>query len=679
MPKYDDYELAGILEQEISRAEGSDQDEISAVRELALDYYYERQGRFPSVQGRSSVVSGDTSQMVNAVLAAMLPMVAIDSVAMFEPDGEADEDQARLESQVVNHMIVEKNRGYVAFHESIKDALMLRTAVMRCWAEEVETTEVITIDASSMSDDDVQLLLEKEGPTETGRELIEHTDDIARFAVTYRKNVFKVGSVDPGNFLYAVNHDSVFLDDIRFCAERQLMTRSDLEARGYDRSKVDGLAPLESETKGDVFARNRNFEPSYEAWSRDQDIIEIYDCYIRLDQNGDGISELWNVIFATPQTILHKEEAPWVPYAVGTPFISSHRLLGESLAEKLKHVQDVKTATLRQWLDNLDVSNNTRLGVVESQVNLDDAINSRPGGIIRMMSPDSITPIPSTDVGPSAMALLDYMDKIRAERGGASLDMQNSDRQLVNKQISYSTLSKQYSVLEQLAEMMSRNLAETLVRSLYLLAHKTLRHIWREPVQAQLAGQWIVTDPSEWRERDRVNVRIGLSPGQREHRQQTMQELVQWQLGVQAQGKDGILTDDSGLHKAMTDYLHSAGVDAPEQYLVDPNSQAAQQTAQAMAEAQQAQQQQLMQMQQQMATLQATIEQSKLQLEKYKADHDTAFKYYDARLKAEIAEAELVGQATRDLEVAQLQGEFAERQAARAAEAGAPGAGNGGG
>jgi hypothetical protein len=47
-------------------------------------------------------------------------------------------------------------------------------------------------------------------------------------------------------------------------------------------------------------------------------------------------------------------------------------------------------------LDNLILTNNSRVGAVEGQVNLDDLLNSTAGGIIRMKNPNAIVPMTST-------------------------------------------------------------------------------------------------------------------------------------------------------------------------------------------------------------------------------------------------------------------------------------------
>ena len=66
---------------------------------------------------------------------------------------------------------------------------------------------------------------------------------------------------------------------------------------------------------------------------------------------------------------------------------------GQSMADHTMDLQVVKTSITRQMLDNLYLTNNSRVGAVEGQVNLDDLLNSTAGGVIRMKNPNAIVPM----------------------------------------------------------------------------------------------------------------------------------------------------------------------------------------------------------------------------------------------------------------------------------------------
>ena len=65
-------ELGAWIERELAMSEGYGGGELAEVRKLALDRYYGRP-RGDEVAGRSIVQSSDVADMVEAVIAQMLP------------------------------------------------------------------------------------------------------------------------------------------------------------------------------------------------------------------------------------------------------------------------------------------------------------------------------------------------------------------------------------------------------------------------------------------------------------------------------------------------------------------------------------------------------------------------------------------------------------------------------
>ena len=72
------------------------------------------------------------------------------------------------------------------------------------------------------------------------------------------------------------------------------------------------------------------------------------------------------------------------PFAFFTPFLMPYKLTGISLYDLVEDLQRIQTAINRQYLDNLYLANTPMRGVVEGMVTLDDLLNPRPGGIVRM-------------------------------------------------------------------------------------------------------------------------------------------------------------------------------------------------------------------------------------------------------------------------------------------------------
>jgi hypothetical protein len=378
---------------------------------------------------------------------------------------------------------------------------------------------------------------------------------------------------------------------------------------------VNGLNYGGNDTQIDSLARSQHsVRRHFQGETPAEDIIEFWECYVRLDVDGDGVAELMKVCLAS-STILEKSPIEYIPYASGTPFLQAHRFNGLGLYDKLKNVQDAKTHTLRQLLDNQNHANNARVTVIDGQVNVDDVTNSRPGGVVRARAPDAVVPFPFTDIGPSAQNTLSYLDKIRSERGGASLDLQSAELQIAGE--TAHGVERQMSAKEQLAALMTRTLAETLIRQLYLLTHQALRMYIPEDLQFQVMDEFVQTNPGQWVERKNVQVRAGLSMAERMRKQAALEAIIVRQDALKQQGSY-VSADD--VYNAQLDWCRAQSIENPERYFTDPNSEEAQMFQQQQAQAQQEQNA----MQQMLVDLQREFEERK-------ADNADAKVHEDAR------------------------------------------------
>ncbi len=646
-------EIVGILRSELAQAQGFDQDELASNREKALDYFYNRP-RGDEVAGRSTIQSSDVSDMVEAVLANIGPILTSETLINFQAAGEADEDQAQLESDFVGYIVGGQNAGYIELLSSIKDALLLRNGFIRVMVD--ETNDSRTFFEDNKTEFQIQAKLD-ESDTEHSFEVLDMKKTGDSFRVQYKEHIHKrdliVESIAPENMLYSPDHDSPYLESCRFIAERKLMTQTELLQAGHSLEVIKDIPSIDFDTKNDSTARRQDDthgnDPAVDESNR---MIETWDIHTMLDEDEDGIAELRHIHLAS-KTILLDELADWIPYSTGSPFIIPHRLYGQSIYDKLRTIQDSKTHFLRQWHDNARRVNNARVVYNPLTTDEDAVMSSRAGGGIRSKDPASVQQLVTNDMGASILGALDYMDKMRSERGGASLDLGSAELQLAGQNIGQLGAERQISMKEQLAAMMTATLANTLVRETFLLVHRTLRAHLPGELTAKLNGKWVQTDPSQWPERKQVVVKTGLSQGEKIARISALTQVIQTQVGFIQAGQGGQTVSPGGVYNAILDWCRAANLENPEQYWLDPDSEQAQAAAKAEGEQQQAQQQAAQQFQQQQQRLQEQLFTLTQQLDKYKHDTDLRFQYDKEALDAEVEEAKIVGEATRDLELAQ--------------------------
>jgi len=114
-----------------------------------------------------------------------------------------------------------------------------------------------------------------------------------------------------------------------------------------------------------------------------------------------------------------------------------------------------------------------------------------------------------------------------------------------------------------------------------------------------------------------------------------------------------VIVNIDGFHSALMDWARAAEIDNPEQYFIDPASEASQKAMQAKQQAQaQAQQAQQVLLDQALG-----LEALRVSIDKRMGEMELQFKYWEANLDSEVEEAKIVGKATAELEKARKNGQ----------------------
>lgn len=654
--------LAALCVDELTRAEGAEGDELSANREAALAYYWARPLKGDeTLTGRSRVISPEVANMVNGTLSLVVPMISTDAVVEFEAEGPDDMAQAAAESRAVNKVLMDDNRGFVRIEEAVKDALLLKNGCLKVTVDDRDEVERLPIPEDAASEQVAALLL----PRAQGEERTREGDELV---IRRSRRVFRVEAVPIERISYQGGYSGP-LQEIRFFAEQMDKTRSELVAMGIPRNVVEEVQVSPGGTgarlmRAEGGGRGTGDVPS-PASSRDQEPIGCHQCYVLVDEDGDGISERWRVLMAG-DACLEAERVEVIPYALGTPFLNPHQVTGESLFDRVRQSQDIKSKLWRQQLDAVEMCLRGRFAYDPSNVNEEDVLSLSSG--IRARNPGmALVPIPVVDPTPGILGAMGYADQARAEAGGSALDMIRPDRQVVSE-TAWGT-ERQMAVREQLTSMMARNLAETLIHDACLLLHGTLRRYARGPMQVTLKGQAVWVDPRQWPARSRLNIKVGMSPGQRGQLMSALQLTMQAQGMAMQSGMGGILADASTMYRTAVDYLRLAGDETPERRWIDPESPQAMQAAQAAQAAAQAAQQAAVQEKQ----AELELEAKKLSDERAAKAGELRFKYVELGEQSSLKEAELVAKGALELDKVDAEREGAvelERLRLAAREAG---------
>ncbi len=633
-----DGEIIGLLESELYEAMGYDSDTLSANRRKALDYYHGRMQAAPV--GRSQIVSYDVADTVHALMAQSADIFK-NSIIEFEPQSEQDEEAATLESNVVQSLI-ETNDAYQTFNKSSFNAFLQGNGWVKVWIDE-DITKTTQQYPSDLQPEEILAFSDKINKDPTLSLEITTSKDTINAHITRTVLTLKVEAVSSDVMLYSPSQDQYDLQKLRFVAERRLYTTADLIEMGLTEDEALSVPDISDDYWEAVQAR----EGEYSETTDDEDggnqsaskLKETFICYILIDLDENNTLERYK-IHKAGSFIIEKEPIDHVPYITGSPLPMPHRIQGTGMYDLMHQVQDSKTSILRAYQDNLTVMNQSRVGYVRGEVNMDELLSGRINGAVGMDNANSLFPIPSNDIGQTAIQGLQYLDQVRTQRGGASVSLNKEEMQVARS--SAAAAVGQDMSKEMMAGYYCKNLANTLLKQSYLLVHHIMRTQYTQPINAKINGKWIQSEPASWQARSNARLRAGMTSTEKRNYTSGLNQLLQQQQAWIQQGQEGIITNKAKVYRTASDWLKAADITAtPEEYLINPESEEAQQAAQQAGQQQQQQQQKMQQQQQQMIEMQVELERMKDATERWKTEIETEFDYYKVQSDADLKEAHL--------------------------------------
>jgi hypothetical protein len=525
--------LKSLLEAEIDGAIGYLQTETTEQRTRSLEYYL----RYPygnEVEGRSQIVTGEVAEVIDGAIPQLIRIfTASDDIIRYEPVGPGDEQGANQATDYSNWVFYKDNPGFAILHDWFKDALLEKVGVVKAyWDNKID---VVKETYENLSDAELALLLQ-----DGTREIIEQEtfvtqitnidgtpaigmDGVQITQVSYNVKVKKknqvgrvaIQNIPPEEFL--ISKKATTIQDSPFVAHRRLMPRSDLVAMGFPEEVVRDLPAYDdlSFSPERVARYSEGEQPSQdESLDPTMQDVEVYECYIRADRDGDGLAELLQVWYAGSE-ILEETETDYIPFHSLCPIPVPHKFYGLSLADKVMDLQLQKSTITRQMLDNLYLTNNYRVGAVDGQVNLDDLISPTPGGVIRMKNPNAVVPMAVQPVANQAFPMLEYLDAVQAKRTGVSDATQGLDPNVLQNVTATAVAAFQNASAGKM-ELIARNFAETGVKSLFKGILQLLCKYQDKPRIIRMRGEYIQMDPREWSNQYDVSISVGLGTGNKQ-------------------------------------------------------------------------------------------------------------------------------------------------------------------
>ena len=586
MAKLDNEEIGQIVAREINDAINHYDSEFAADRLKALDYYLgEPIGN--EIEGKSQVISTEVADTVEQIMPSLMRVfTGSDKYVRFMPRNEEDAELAEQISEYVNYIIAHDNDGYRIIDTWLRDSLLFKLGVVKFYYD--DTTTVEEAEYNDLNDAELAVLLDNPDV-----EVIETSESLVKFdvddtgverevlqgynikvKVKKRSGRVKIENVPPEEFIF--NRRAKSLEDARFICHRTTMSVSDLVSMGYDADEIEefaGTAQVELEEERDV--RFGDIGSGYEIPAADdsQRQVAVFDTVILIDADGDGISERRRILSIgdSGEHVLENEVTDFIPFAVISPIMMPHRLVGRSIFDLTKDLQVVKSTLMRQYLDATYLTVNPRTVAVEGQVNLDDLLDGTAGGIVRVRNAGAVTTLGGQGVGSEVQPLMRYIDEVKEQRTGMSKASQGLDSGVLQSTTA-SAVAATVKGAGQKLESYCRTIAETGFRDLFKgILHLVTSYQQQERI-VRLRNKFVPIDPREWDSEFDVVVNVGLGTADEEQRIAFLTQIAQKQEQILQQlGPNNPLCSLQQYAATLREIVEIGGFKDAGKFFNDPN------------------------------------------------------------------------------------------------------------
>lgn len=587
MAKMTESEVRALVDSERRQALAADNSsKLTAARTEAMDYYYGDMAAYmPHADGRSGAVSTDVADTIEGLMPSLMEIFAgADDVVRFDPVGPEDVELAEQESDYVNHVFMNQNPGFLTLYAFIKDSLLSKTGIVKVWWEETELKTRETYydqspDAYALvaSNPEIDVVEHSEHPSEQFPELVLHD-----FTVEFKRKhgQARVMGVPPEEF--GVEKNCRSMAECNYAFHRVLTTPAKLMADGFDAEQVKALQPADGASNAEAMARDTVDEHTMMGGSDTNSasrVLEVYEHYIRMDYRKDGSPELYRVTTGGQGEILWRDGKPDIvpfdcmPFAVMTPIIVPHRLIGRSVADLVMDIQRIKTALTRGLLDNTYLANNPVREISEAHATtrtLDDLLMSRPGGIVRVKQPGGLNIHAVPSIAGNLMPVISYFDATREWRTGVTRQGQGIDAGALQNQ-SATAVNQMYSAAQARMKLIARVFAETGIKDMFSLLHSIIRKHGSVVQTVRLRNKWVQVDPSDWKERNDLTINVGLGHGGKAEQVANVMALGNIQAKLLESGKAGMV-QDKNLYNTAKELTKALGFKDPSMFFTDPTS-----------------------------------------------------------------------------------------------------------
>jgi len=632
MAKITEEELVARIRSEITDSIGYG-DTVSQHREKAMEYYH-GQPFGNEVEGRSQYVDSTVQDTIEWIKPSLMRVFASgDEMVKFSPHGPEDVPMAEQATDYVNYVFTKDNSGWEILYSWFTDALLSKNGIVKVWWEEYD--EAQREEYTHLDDMEFNLLI-----SNNDVEVLEHTpyqegememyNDVV---ISRRRSIgrVKIENVPPSEFL--ISRDAKTIQDARFVCHRVQKTLSELREM-YPGQTLDpetlGSGEDDDFTLFGEKAARHEFDNTFHFNIGESETEEalrqywLHESFLQTDYDGDGLVELRKVC-TVGDYVLANDEIDSVPFVSITPIKIPHKFFGVSVADLVMDLQLYKSVLMRNLLDNMYNQNFGRYAVLEGQANLDDLLTQRPGGVVRVKSPNAVMPLATPPLEPYSFQMLEYLDGVRESRAGVSRMSQGMNENALTSHTTATAVNAVMGAAQSRVELIARNFAETGVKDLMLTIYTLLMKNQDHQRVVMLRNQWVPVRPDSWNDKMDCTVSVALGSGNKDQQMMHLSRMLQF-AGEAMKGGLKIVTEQN-MYNLGASLVKAMGFQNVDDFLTNPANVPQQQGP--------SPQEQMQQMEVQIKQKELEIKAAEVQIKAQKVQQDAQEAAVDAHLKME--------------------------------------------
>ena len=506
----------------------SDMDYLSQRRQKAARYY-RGEVDYKADEGRSQQVTNDVADTIEWTKPFLMrTFYGSDKIMTLKPVGAEDEQSVKLLEAKCTHDIMQKNKGFRIHYDWFTDALIFDLGVIKySWRNEIK---YIHKEYNGLTDMDVQLLkmtpdfiFEHIEATQAG----SYNEVGYMLSPTLYKVVGKrmkkisqplIENVPPDEYLFDIRMRSINeFGGINI--HRKLIHVDELKKYGLNKQDMESEIrnfsqdTLYQERFGDIGGTG------FLTPDADDDYFYINEAYFFKYDPEYGQIPLKATIIGDKTVSIEQNKYNGPPFAVLSPILAPHRMLGLSFMNVLMNTQDVRTSFLRNILDNIYTANYGRMVYNPYRIHAEEAEDNRVGRNIRTkydIDPNTAFANIQPNMLPKEVYHMfeEVLPEIRTDATGVTKHDQELQSKTVYK--TASGVSQVMGAMQQRKELLARIFGETGIKDLYLAVARMNTNFLDKEENIQLDNRWINIKPDDIDVEYDVEIDVGMSTGSKE-------------------------------------------------------------------------------------------------------------------------------------------------------------------